>query len=284
MSSIDLDSRPELTAAEPPCFETLRFDLEDDGIGVLTLDRPSEGNAMSPTMLRELPEATAWLADRAPLRGLVLTGAGESFSVGGDLSALKDILDAADIDVAADCRFRVDQLHQAVLNLRRIRVPLVAAVNGLAAGSGFALALACDDRIASDRAAFTAAYGRVGLTPDGGLSYFLPRAVGEMKARSWLLGDALIRAKTALQEGMVSRIVPADELVDAARRRARRLADLAPRYTAITKMLVARSLQSSLAEQLQLERHSFADSAATVDFRRGIKAYFSGARATFAGD
>lgn len=266
-----------------PAFEALTIELRDDDVAVLTLDRPEHQNAMDPTMLRELPVATAWLADEAPARAVVVTGAGEAFSLGGDLGSLAEIRAAPEIDIAADCRIRIDQLHQAILNVRRTSRPVVAAVNGTAAGSGFSLALACDERIACDRAVFMAAYGRIGLSPDGGMTYLLPRALGELRALELLLGDEVVRAKRALEEGLVSRLVPADDLVDAACRRALRLAGLAPGYTRRTKELVARSFHSTLAEHLQLERLGFAEAAASDDFGRGLEAHAAGRRPQFEG-
>jgi 2-(1,2-epoxy-1,2-dihydrophenyl)acetyl-CoA isomerase len=266
-----------------PELETLSI-TDDDGVGILTLDRPEDDNAMSPAMLRELPVATAWLRDESPFSALVVTGAGRTFSLGGDLSELERILDTPGTDMAGDCMTRVGQLNEAILNLRAIERPVVAAVNGLAAGSGFALALACDDRVASDRAAFTPAYGKVGLSPDGGLSYLLPRLVGELRARALLLNDELVRAERALAEGIVSRVVAPDQLLTVAVRRARRIGAMAPHYVTATKRLLAHSLESTLEQQLEREREAFAAGAATDDFRRGLEAHFAGRRATFAGD
>jgi 2-(1,2-epoxy-1,2-dihydrophenyl)acetyl-CoA isomerase len=271
--------------AEPqaPAYETLELTARD-GVGVLTLMRPTAGNAMCPTMLRELPEATAWLADQAALRALVITGEGAAFSSGGDLQILSGLATQRGFDIAADSRRRIDQLHQAILNLRRIEYPVVAAVNGLAAGSGFALALACDQRIASTRAVFTAAYGRVGLTPDGGLTYLLPRLVGEVRALAILIGDDIIRAPEAAKLGLVDAVVEPEVLLDTALGRARRLATLAPRYTATLKRLLGESFHHTLAEHLQRERHAFAEASASKDFIRGADAVLAGKRPCFRGE
>jgi 2-(1,2-epoxy-1,2-dihydrophenyl)acetyl-CoA isomerase len=272
---------PGAAAAAIPSFATLTI-TEDDGIGVLTLDRPTHLNAMSPTMLAELPIATAWLADEAPFRALVVTGAGTAFSSGGDVDALRRILDTPGVDIGSDCRLRLGHLHQSVLSLRRIPYPVVAAVNGLAAGSGFSLALACDDRIASERAAFAAAYGQLGLSPDAGMSYLLPRMVGELRALTLLLDDRPIRAPRAHELGLVSQVVGQDELLTAAHRRASRLAGLAPHYVREVKDLVGRSFHSTLAEQLEHERLAFARGAAGSDFRIGLEAAEQGRRPRFA--
>lgn len=281
-----MSDRRTATAAEPdrrvasPRYETLAIS-ERDGVGLLLLSRPEAANAMSPQMLCELPHATAWLADTAPFRALVVSGVGETFSCGGDLEILAGLAGDPEVDVAADSRERIDQLNRAILNLRRIRYPVVAAVNGLAAGSGFALALACDQRMASTRAVFSAGYGRLGLTPDGGLSYFLPRLLGEVRALSLLIADRRIKAHEAERVGLVGEVVQPDELLAQAHTRARRLAALSPRYTATVKRLIDESSQHTLAEHLQRERHAFADATASVDFLRGAEALFAGRRPSF---
>lgn len=266
-----------------PSYETLELRASGD-VGLLMLARPGAANAMSPTMLDELPRAFAWLADRSPFHALVIGGQGEDFSCGGDLRILAALAGDPEIDVAADSRRRIEQLHAAILDLRRIRYPVVAAVNGLAAGSGFALALACDQRVASTRAVFSAGYGRLGLTPDGGLSYLLPRLLGEVQALSLLIGDQRLKAHEAARIGLVSDVVEPGELLERALARARRLSLLAPRYSATVKRLVGESFQHTLREHLRRERDAFAEASASMDFRRGVEASFAGRRADFRGD
>lgn len=266
-----------------PAFATVRIDLAD-GVAVLTLDRPEHGNAMNPAMLAELSAATEWLADDSEARAVVITGAGDTFSSGGDLAAIAERRASPGVDIAADCMTQIGHLNRAILNVRRIERPVVAAVNGPAVGSGFSLALACDDRLASQRAVFMAAYGRVGLSPDGGLTYLLPRVLGELRALTLLLGDDMLRADQALSAGLVSRLAPDEELVAAARRRARRLAGLAPGYTSRVKRLVGASFGSTLSEQLERERRGFAEAAVTQDFGRGLDAHASGRRPRFEGN
>ena len=141
---------------------------------------------MSPELIFELTVAAGWLADQAPLRALIVTGAGErAFSSGGDVNWFKGGLDDPDVDLPADVRRGAEVLHQAIVDFRRIPYPVIGAVNGVAAGAGFSLALMCDIRIASTDAAFVCAYGRIGASPDGGMTYFLPRVVGpDQGARS----------------------------------------------------------------------------------------------------
>ncbi len=174
-------------------------------------------------------------------------------------------------------------LHQAIVDFRRIPYPVIAAVNGVAAGAGFSLALLCDMRIASEDAAFVFAYGRIGASPDGGMTYFLPRVVGPARAKQLLLEDPMISPADALEMGIVSEVVPADRLMDAAREKAEELAAKAPHYVRMSKLLANTSLDNSLADHLQIERHGIADSMATEDLRDGVTAFFAGEEPEFKG-
>ena len=176
------------TAPSPPELKNLRLEIDGE-IGTLTLDRPKVLNAMSPELIAELVTAAAWLADRASLRALIVTGEGRAFSAGGDVTWFKRGLEESGAYLSADVRRGADILHQAIIDFRRIPYPVIAAVNGVAAGAGFSLALMCDTRIASDEAAFVCAYGRIGASPDGGMTYFLPRVVGQARALELLLQD-----------------------------------------------------------------------------------------------
>ena len=271
------------TTPTPPELETLSIDIDGE-IGTLTLDRPDSLNAMSPELIYELTVASGWLADQAPLRALIVTGAGErAFSSGGDVNWFKGGVDDPEIDLPANVRRGAEVLHQAIVDFRRIPYPVIGAVNGVAAGAGFSLALMCDIRIASESAAFVCAYGRIGASPDGGMTYFLPRVVGPAKALELLLNDPLLSAGDALEMGIVSKVVPADELMAEARAKAEKLAPKAPHYVRMAKLLIGESLDNSLTEHLQVERHGIADSMGTEDLREGVTAFFEGRDATFTG-
>src|SRR5688572_7335118 len=198
---------------DPPQMETLSIEVEGE-IGTLTLNRPDSLNAMSPEMIFELTVASGWLADRAPLRGLIVTGAGDrAFSSGGDVNWFRSGVEDDEIDLPSSVRRGAELLHQGIVDFQRIPYPVIAAVNGAAAGAGFSLALACDLRVASEDAFFVIAYGRIGASPDGGMTYFLPRVVGPAKAKQLLLEDPMIPAPEALDLGLVSYVVPADKLI-----------------------------------------------------------------------
>jgi 2-(1,2-epoxy-1,2-dihydrophenyl)acetyl-CoA isomerase len=266
----------------PPELETLRLEVDGE-IGTLTLNRPDSLNAMSPQMIGEFTVAFPWLADRAPLRALIITGEGKAFSSGGDVTWFRKGVESEDFDLPSDVRRGAEVLHQAIVDMHRIPYPVIAAVNGPAAGAGFSLALACDIRIASDAAFFACAYGRIGASPDGGMTYFLPRVVGPSRALELLLNDPNLSAEAALSEKLVSEVVPAEQLMDRARQKAEKLAAKAPHYVKMAKLLCGVSIENSLTEHLQLERHGIADSMATEDLRSGVTAFFAGDEPEFNG-
>src|ERR687891_1172611 len=249
---------PILTA-DPPELETLQIEV-DGPVGTLTLNRPDALNAMSPELIGELTIAAAWLADRAPIRALIVTGAGRAFCAGGDVNWFKRGVDDPDVDLPSDVRRGAEVLHQAIVDFRRLPYPMIAAINGPAAGAGMSLALSCDIRIASDAAFLAIAYGRIGASPDGGMTYFLPRVVGPAKALELALNDPNPDANSALEAGLVSEVVPADQLLERTREKAERLAAKAPYYVRMTKRLLHESIEHSLTDHLQLERHGIADS------------------------
>jgi 2-(1,2-epoxy-1,2-dihydrophenyl)acetyl-CoA isomerase len=277
-----MESEMTSETLSPPELNTLKIEIDGE-IGTLTLDRPDAFNAMSPEMIGELTVAFAWLADRAPLRALIVTGAGKAFCAGGDVTWFQKGVEAEEIDLPSEVRRGAEALHAAIVDLRRIPYPVIAAVNGPAAGAGFSLALACDTRIASEAAFLACAYGRIGASPDGGMTYFLPRVVGPSRALELLLEDPNLSATEALEEGLVGAVVPADELLDAARAKAEKLATKAPHYVRMSKLLCGVSIENSLTEHLQLERHGIADSMATEDLRNGVEAFFGGEKPVFHG-
>ena len=266
-----------------PELNTLQLEMDGAGIGTLTLNRPDAFNAMSPEMIGELTVAFAWLADRAPLRALIVTGSGKAFCAGGDVTWFQKGVEDEEIDLPSEVRRGAEALHAAIVDLRRIPYPVIAAVNGPAAGAGFSLALACDTRIASESAFFACAYGRIGASPDGGMTYFLPRVVGPSRALELLLDDPNLSAAEALEEGLVSEVVAPEVLLSATQAKAEKLAAMAPHYVRMSKLLCGVSIENSLTEHLQLERHGIADSMATEDLRNGVEAFFGGGKPVFEG-
>lgn len=269
---------------DPPALENLELTIDGE-IGILTLNRPDAFNAMDPGMIAEFPAVFSWLADRAPLRALIITGAGAAFCAGGDLNWFMRGMEDDGADIVASVRQGADLLHQGIADMQRIPYPVIAAINGPAAGAGLSLALASDYRIMSEdpKAFLACAYGRIGVSPDGGMTYFLPRLVGPGRAMELLLNDPNLDAEAALSAGLVSETAPADELMDRAREKARKLAAKSPYYVRKAKALVHSSLDHSLTEHLQLERHGIAEAMGTEDARAAVGAFLSGGKAEFKG-
>ncbi len=255
-----------------------------DGIAVLTLNRPDHGNAMNTALLEQLLAATEELARDPALRGVLLTGAGKAFSLGGDIREYHRALSDDTFDAAAYGDRLTRLLKQTVLAIRAIPCPVLAAVNGQAAGAGFSLALACDLRLASRRASFHFAYGAIGASTDAGMAWFLPRAVGYARALELLLEQPVIRAPQAQQEGLVSAVLDPGELVEEGLRRLRDLAQAAPHAIRSAKHLLDRSLAMPLAEHLDLERADFAAAVASRDMRHGITSLLAGEWPEFRGE
>ena len=272
------------TIPSPPELETLSIEIDGE-IGTLTLNRPDSLNAMSPEMIGELTVASGWLADQAPLRGLIVTGAGErAFSSGGDVNWFKGGVDDPEIDLPSNVRRGAEVLHQAIVDFRRIPYPVIGAVNGVAAGAGFSLALMCDIRIASAEAAL-----RLRLRADRRLARrrhdLLPAPRGRARRRrsSCCSTTRCCRPRTRWSWGSSPRSCPPTSCSPRRGRRPRSWRAKAPHYVRMAKLLIGQSLDNSLTDHLQLERHGIADSMGTEDLREGVTAFFEGREATFTG-
>jgi 2-(1,2-epoxy-1,2-dihydrophenyl)acetyl-CoA isomerase len=187
-------------------FETLQFTADGD-IGLLTLARPDVLNAMDVPMARELETLSESLRDRPSVRAVIVTGLGRAFCAGGDLSSFRrprETMEAHSLEITK-------HLHRVILNLSLMDLPVVAAVNGAAAGAGFALACACDAIVAVKSATFLAAYTLAGLSPDLGLTHFLPRHIGLAAAKALILTNRRLSAEDAAQLGLVTQVVEGDE-------------------------------------------------------------------------
>ena len=266
----------------PPTLSTMTF-AEEDGIGILTLDRPESYNAMNPEMISELPVIFGWLADQADLRALVITGAGAAFCAGGDINWFRRGIEDPGVDIVAGVRDGAETLHRGIVDLVRIPYPVIAAINGPAAGAGFSLALACDTRICSENAFLACAYGRIGASPDGGMTYFLPRVVGPSRAIEILLNDPNLSPEAALGEGLVAEVVEPERLMERAMEKARKLGSKAPYYVKMAKRLAGTSLDHTLTEHLQYERHAIAEAMATEDLANAVAAFLEGDEVEFKG-
>ena len=242
--------------------------LEVDGaVATLTLDRPSALNALTVPVKVALREALESLAADGGVRAVILTGAGRAFCAGQDL-AERQLPDAASLEV--EVRERYNPIIRAI---RSMGQPVIAAVNGVAAGAGASLAFACDLRIAAEEARFVLAFGRIGLVPDSGATWLLPRLVGPAKAAELTFVGESIDADEALRLGLVSRVVPADQLLGEARALAERVADGAPLAMALTKAALQRSATITLDEALEDEARLQGIAGASADHAEGLAAF-----------
>jgi 2-(1,2-epoxy-1,2-dihydrophenyl)acetyl-CoA isomerase len=246
---------------------TVRLEVAG-GVGELVLARPGAANSIDLTLAVDLEAAlTACEAD-AGLRALVVRGEGGRFSVGGDLKSF-----VAQPELSAHLAELTGHLHAAVARLSRLRAPTVAAVEGVAAGAGLGLAMACDMVVAGTSARFTMAYTGVGLSPDGSSSWFLPRLVGLRRAVELTYTNRVLSAAEAADWGLVSRVVPDDEVLDEARRLARTLADGPTDALVRARELLASSYGSGLDAQLRRETELICESADSPDGREGVAAF-----------
>ena len=249
-----------------------------DGIGRLTLARPDQGNAIDLALAEALAEVTAaWSVDPA-VRCVLLTGEGRTFCVGGDLRAF-----SAQADLPTHLLQVTDPFHAAVSRLARMDAPVVAAVHGSAAGGGLSLALAADLVVAAASARFVVAYTAIGLTPDGSGSWMLPRLVGLRRALELTLTNRPLTAAEALAEGLVTSVVPDEDLHAEAERVARSLADGPTGALGAAKRLLRGAGEHDLDGQLALEARSLAAAAASADARDGIAAFLDKRPARFTG-
>jgi 2-(1,2-epoxy-1,2-dihydrophenyl)acetyl-CoA isomerase len=247
----------------------------DGSVLMITLNRPDRLNAFDAATHEAFAAALKEAGD-AEVRAVVLTGAGRGFCVGQDLGELRE----GDRDIAGLLRAR---WNRHVLGLRGLEKPVLAAVNGAAAGAGLSLACACDLRVAADSAAFVPAFVNVGLVPDTGGSWLVPRLLGYARAFDWMCSGRKIGAEEALAWGLVSEVVAADGVVARTQERAAELAALPTKAIAMTKRLFERAAGSPLGDQLELEAQLQVAATRTEDFAEGVAAFLEKREPRFSG-
>lgn len=250
-------------------YEHLKLEIRE-GVANLTLDRPEKGNAMILEMCDELVDASTVLTEDRGVRAVLIRGTGPNFCFGGDV---KVFAERAGKDLPLYVRPMATALHLAITRIARIGVPVVAAVQGAAAGAGMSLACSCDFVVAAETARFTVAYTKIGLTVDGGASYFLPRIVGLRKATELALLNPILSAAEAKELGIVTRVVPADRLDAEASTLAATLAAGPTLSLKAVKRLLRESGTSSLERQLENETIEVTEAARRADGIEGIRAF-----------
>jgi len=261
-------------------METIKYELQEN-VAVITFNRPEALNALSLALTKDLLTAVnKAIEDKA--RAVVLTGEGRAFCSGGDLREMQQMWQREG-RIEAFLEEPLKALHDVILLIRETPIPFVAAVQGVCAGAGTNFALACDIVYAAENATFNEAFVRIGLSPDCGGSFFLPRAVGEkLAAELFMTGDSITAARAA-EIGMINRAVAAESLMEEALKMAQRLA-LAPTASVgrIKQMLNA-SFSNNLADQLDLEHRLQIESGKGNDFKEGVQAFFEKRSPNFTG-
>ena len=260
-------------------YKTILFE-RGEGYAAITLNRPERLNAFTAEMHGELKAALDEVEGDETLRALVLSGAGRGFCAGQDLSERRSKPGEAPRDLGDT----IDRLYNPLIRrLRKLERPVLAAVNGVAAGAGANLALACDIVLAARSASFIQPFCRLGLVPDAGGSYFLPRLVGEARAMALALLGEPVFAERAVEMGMIWKCVDDAELMPAVRRMAEHLASQPTRALALSKKLLQASTSNPLDAQLEMEGNLQRVAGYTDDFREGVAAFLEKRPARFTG-
>lgn len=254
----------------------------DGGLAVLTLDRPAAYNAIDIGLGEALLDVLVACDEDDGVRAVMITGAGPAFCAGGDIRAM-EASSREPGGAAAFLKRLTVYLHGAVATLVRMPKPVVAAVNGAAAGAGFSLALACDLIVAVENARFTLAYAGIGLPPDGSSTFFLPRLVGPKRAFELMSSNRSLSAEEAHALGLVNEVYGADGFHDRARAFAARLADGPTRALGHAKRLIALGAECGLEGQMEHERQAIAACGRTSDFEEGRRAFLGKRAPVFEG-
>ena len=247
-------------------------------IGTMTFNRPDVYNAMNSELILAMRDVTAEIAASKTLRALILKGAGKAFLAGGDVGQFhKQRDDMGDIKPMGDA------LHAGIKNIRNMPFPVIAQIQGACAGAGLSVAMAADFAIASEAAQFNTAYIKIGLSPDGGSTFFLPRYVGMKRAIELTMLADMFDAKAAAAMGIINRAVPADDLEQEVAALAERLSNGATQAFARAKKLINQSFVTPIDKQLDDEIAYFAECAVTDDFKEGVSAFVEKRRPRFVG-
>jgi 2-(1,2-epoxy-1,2-dihydrophenyl)acetyl-CoA isomerase len=250
-------------------YDNIKVTVEA-GIATITLDRPEKLNAFAGHMRRDLAEALEHTASDRSVRAVVITGAGRAFCAGADVAYMNELMERQDVE---EFTRLLGAGRRVLMTIRQMTKPVIASINGPAYGAGFNLALACDLRIAAQSATFSQSFVKVGLHPDWGGTYFLPRVVPtNLACEMFFLGDA-ITASRAEQLGIVNRVVPDAELAAETRQLAERLRDAPFKSIAAAKHAVYMSAESSLERMLQYETEAQLQCFQSPEARERVKAF-----------
>jgi 2-(1,2-epoxy-1,2-dihydrophenyl)acetyl-CoA isomerase len=261
----------ELKHAEAPGSGSPLLFTRENGVARLTLNRPHAGNSIDVSLARALMEAAIACDEDDSIRCVVMTGAGRMFCAGGDIGAFA----ASGDKIPALLKELTAYVHSAVSRFSRMGKPMVTAVNGAAAGAGFNLSLLGDIVLAARPAYFTVAYTAIGLTPDGGASWLLPRLVGLRRAQEWALTNKRVSAAEALEAGLITRVVEDTALLEEADKLAGELAASAVRALGRTRNLLLDSFSNPLELHLEQEARNIAAASRDAEGQEGVAAFLA---------
>ncbi|HEX7065027.1 MAG TPA: enoyl-CoA hydratase-related protein [Bacillales bacterium] len=255
-------------------METIQYEVEG-GIARITLNRPDKLNAFNGQMHKELADALKQAGKDSEVRVVVLTGEGRAFCSGQDLADVGE-----DVDFAEVLRKGYNPIIETLTGMEK---PVVAAVNGTAAGAGVSLALACDFRLAHEKASFVEAFINIGLVPDSGNLYFLPRLIGHAKALELAVLGEKVKAAKAEELGLVTKVVPADDWETEVQAFAERLASMPTKAIGLIKRYMQKSWENDLGEVLENEAYAQKIAGSTEDFKEGVQAFLEKRKPKFQG-
>ena len=258
-------------------MSNIKFTIEN-GVGVITLNRPDKYNSFVRQMAFDLQARLDECETNAEVRAIYITGEGKAFCAGQDLA------EAIDPQQTELNKIVEEHYNPIIERLRKIEKPIVCGVNGVAAGAGANLALACDITIAGNSAAFIQAFSKIGLIPDSGGTYYLPRLIGMQKATALMfLGDKIM-AEEAEKMGMIYKAVTDEELQEVALGMAQKLAKMPTKGIGLTKRLLNESFNNTLTEQLALENEIQTEAGQTYDYKEGVNAFLEKRKPEFKGE
>ena len=249
-----------------------------DGVGKITLNRPEKYHSFVRQMALKLQETLDICEKDDEIRSVMITASGKAFCAGQDLT---EATDPNGINISTIIQ---EHYNPIILKIRNLNKPVIAAVNGVAAGAGASLALCCDIIVASENASFLQAFSKIGLIPDSGSTYFLPRLVGIQRAAALMMTADPISAHEAEKMGMIYKVYPQDDFEKESWNLVSKLANMPTKALSLTKKLLNSSVENSLEEQLNLEDKYQSVAANTEDFNEGVKAFLEKRKANFKGN